>query len=233
MKILLVGRSTYHFSYYESIVRELLHRGVEVVLYYDKQWSENHPDVSLGEFLKKNPEVRFKWAPRRADGWRKFVFPMRELSSYANYLSRKDQSRFYLDRWEKYLTPILRGLVKVPLAKFLLKTRFLKVAFELVEKLIPACSEIKKVIANENPDVLLASPVNMRFSEEVEFVKAANDMGIPTVVHVLSWDNLTTKGLIHAKPSLLLVWNQTHYDESKNVHGFNEDNLAITGSPFS
>jgi hypothetical protein len=72
----------------------------------------------------------------------------------------------------------------------------------------------------------------MRFSEEVEYLKAAKSESIPTVVLVLSWDNLTTKGIFHLMPDLLLVWNQIQQDEAGRIHRIPRQRAVITGSPF-
>ncbi len=80
--------------------------------------------------------------------------------------------------------------------------------------------------------MVVAGPANLPYSDETEYLKAAKAMGIPTVVPVLSWDNLTTKGLFHVPPDLLLVWNQAHYSEARCIHGMPAERLVITGSPF-
>src|SRR5688572_13049811 len=72
----------------------------------------------------------------------------------------------------------------------------------------------------------------MRESEEIEYIKAARAVGIPSVVGVLSWDNLTTKGLFHVLPDLVLVWNRTQQEEAVRIHGIPAERAVITGSPF-
>jgi hypothetical protein len=84
----------------------------------------------------------------------------------------------------------------------------------------------------KKPDVVVATPVNHRFSGELEYVKAAKSMGIPTVIINQSWDNLTTKGLYHVVPDLLLVWNEAQKKEAVEIHGIPEENIAVTGAPF-
>jgi hypothetical protein len=79
---------------------------------------------------------------------------------------------------------------------------------------------------------VVASPANLWHPEEIEYVKAARRLRIPTVVPVLSWDNLTTKGMIHVTPDLTLVWNDTQREEAVRVHGIPPEGIAVTGSPF-
>ena len=54
---------------------------------------------------------------------------------------------------------------------------------------------------------------------QVEFVRAANRMGIPTCLCVHSWDNLTNKGLIHELPDAITVWNEMQRDEAVEFNG--------------
>ena len=49
---------------------------------------------------------------------------------------------------------------------------------------------------------------------------------------VYSWDNLSTKGLIHVAPDLLLAWNKVHEQEAVAIHGIAPDRVVQTGSPF-
>jgi len=72
----------------------------------------------------------------------------------------------------------------------------------------------------------------MRFSEEIEYIKAARKLGVPSAVVVLSWDNLTTKGLLHVRPDLLLAWNEAHAREAIRIHKFPPERIILTGSPF-
>jgi hypothetical protein len=72
----------------------------------------------------------------------------------------------------------------------------------------------------------------MLHDEEVEYVKAAKALGIPSVVPVMSWDNLTTKGLLHVEPDFVLAWHAGHRQEAHDIHGVGVGHVVVTGSPF-
>ncbi len=78
----------------------------------------------------------------------------------------------------------------------------------------------------------MATPLNMRFSEETDYVKAAQRLGIPTLTPVLTWDSLSTKGLIQIVPDRVLVWNEHQYKDALQIHGVPEERLDIAGAPF-
>jgi hypothetical protein len=71
----------------------------------------------------------------------------------------------------------------------------------------------------------------MRHSEEIEYIKAARALRIPTITLVYSWDNLTTKGMYHIIPDVVLAWNQVQSSEAKKIHHVRAQDIVITGSP--
>ena len=232
MRVLVAGRSVYHFSYYRSVLEALRSHGRELELRFDERWSRGNSDVSLQGFLKENPEVSLQWSKTREDWLREPLFALRELRSYSSYLRRFEQSAYYLDRWRKYLNPAFTRIDKANAGRWLLGRKSISGAIRLLEAMAPAAKNIVADLRSVAPDVVLASPANMRFTEEVEYTKAARHLGIPTAVLVLSWDNMSTKGLINLHPDLLLAWNQTHASEAILHHGISENRILLTGAPF-
>ena len=76
---------------------------------------------------------------------------------------------------------------------------------------------IRKVLIEHKPDLLISTyPVT---SFEVTALFEAQSLGIPTVGHLLSWDNITCKGRFPAVPDYFVSWGpvmtaelQEHYD---------------------
>lgn len=231
--ILFAGRSVFHFTYYESLIKALCDRGHHVEVLFDEKWSNSQPDEALKIFCThKYKEFSWRWSARRTGLMRNQLFGLRELYSYSSYLQRPEQSDFYLNRWRNYLPPSVRKIVAKPLANLLLASGLASKLFSIFESLYPASPEIIADICKSKPDLIIASPGNMRFDEEIEYIKAGKALGIPTAILVLSWDNLTTKGLFHIKPDLLLCWNQAHADEATAVHGIDPDRVLQIGSTF-
>ena len=126
----------------------------------------------------------------------------------------------------------MRPLVRDRHGQRVLKAGLARDLLARIESAIPADGAIKCEIADYAPDVVVCSPLNLRRSEEVEYLKAAKSLGIPTVLPVYSWDNLSTKGLIHVLPDLLLGWNMVHEQEAIEIHGIDPVRVVQTGSPF-
>lgn len=155
----------------------------------------------------------------------KFVFFLRELRSYASYINRK-QSDYYINRWRSYLPWGVRWFVKLAWVKSVLSV----IPFDLIESLIPDCRAVTDDIKDIEPDLIIATPANHRFSTEIEYIKSAKSLGIPTVIMNLSWDNLSTKGTFHVKPDLLMVWNESQRRQAREYH--NIENIQLIGAPF-
>ncbi len=232
MKVMYVIRSMAHFSYHASILQRLAADGFTVDVLFDPHWSRGCSDHAVQEALRERQNLRIGWALHRNDRWRKPLFGLREVRSYASYLTRPEQSEFYLRRWHGYLGRRWQTLTGYNLIQRFLTSKLGQLGLRAFEQLAPPDPMITRWLRKHRPDVVVASPINMRFSEEVEYLKAAKALGVPTVVPVLSWDNLTTKGLFHVIPDITLAWNRTQAGEAETIHGVPARQIVITGSPF-
>ncbi len=110
--------------------------------------------------------------------------------------------------------------------------------FKFIHSLIPSSVEIKNFIKTINPDVVIVIGGNWptraseKLSSEIDFIKASNELDIPSFLHVISWDNLTARGLYHYTPTKMFVWNEDHFNEAIEVHKIPKENLKIIGAPF-
>ena len=235
MKVLFVMRSVSHFSYHETTVRQLCDRGHSVNVVFDRGWSKDYTDRAARACANEYRNLTLGWSLRRRGLWRRPLFITRELLSYSSYLSRRDQEPFYVHRWSEYVrmgTPWIGYRVRSRKFRWTLRRAPARLALRAFERIVPADGAIKNWLRKNRPDVVVASPTNLRYSEEVEYIKAAKSLGIPTVVPVLSWDNLSTKGLFHIAPDLTMVWNQTQVQEASSIHGLARHRIVVIGSPF-
>ena len=202
MKTLFLLRSLSHYSYIESVVDHLQ----DVNFLVDKQWSKGQKDI------------HYLFLSHRLN--KKFIQLNREIKNWLSYIGR-NQSVYYEKRWRSYL-PFWADLFRLKSVQKLLVS----------EDSICPDDNIVRQLKFQSPDVVVATPCNHRFSNEIEYIKAAKSLGIPTVIITLSWDNLTTKGLFHVVPDVLCVWSESQKKEAMEIHGIPEKNIVITGSPF-
>ncbi|MFQ5563815.1 MAG: hypothetical protein ACE5FO_09640 [Parvularculaceae bacterium] len=234
-RILFVGRSTSHLVYFESIITALIARGADVEILFDRGWTKKQPaglGARLDEFKRERPEPKTGWLVRRGDKWRDFLFGLRELRSYRSYLIRKETTNFYVERQRAYVDGLLAAFSKTRWLRALLKTPPAGWAMTALERLAPSDRGVRELIKQKNPNAVIVSPANMRFSEETDYLKAAKRLGVLTALPVLSWDNLSTKGLIQSVPDMLFVWNRAQYDDAVQIHKIPPRKIAIAGAPF-
>lgn len=233
MKILFVFRAAGYFPYHQTTVDHLIARGHQVSLLF-----ENKPgkpdDRGFEEWLAQHrQQVTVSDAMKRDGIWRNVLFDIREARSYASYCRRGPEVLFYRERWRRYLPAWLATLLaRSRSAQAVFRAPLTQPFFATLERLTPASRNIVAELRRDRPDCVVVSPTNLLHDEEVEYVKAAKALGIPSVVPVLSWDNLTTKGLLHVKPDYVLAWHHGHQEEAREIHGIPGDHIVITGSPF-
>ena len=232
MKICYCLRSLAHWTYHESIVRPLCAAGHSVTVLFDRRWSSKEPGDAAYQCAAQYPALRIDWSLRRDDAWRPWLFPSREIRSYANYLRRDGQAEFYTQRWLGYLPRAVRWVAGFALGRRAIASGWAESMYRAIEDRAPADARIVAWLREERPDVVVVSPSNLRFAEETEYLKAAKALGIPTALPVLSWDNLSTKGLIHLPPDALLAWNGMHAEEAEAIHDIPRDRIVVTGAPF-
>ncbi len=234
-RVLFVSRTIAHFSYYDSILAALLARGAEVEIVFDTGWSKKWRQTDLTaveEFRKAHPELKTGWSVRRSDARRERLFARRELRSYRSYLTRPRTTPYYVERWREYLAEPWQSRSKNPLLRALLASPIAGAWFRIAEAATPPDPGITSFICERAPDAMLVSPANLRFSEETDYIKAARHLGVPTAVPVLSWDNLSTKGLIQVPPDRLFVWNAHHLKDAVEIHDVPSERIEVAGSPF-
>ena len=236
LRILFVGRSIGHFSYYDTVLASIIERGGRVELLLDKAWSSKWlrgiDRTVIESFTSKYPSFRMSWLKRREDRFRSFIFELRELRTYRSYVTRPQTTPFYIKRWRALLSDPWKARLDWPFAEAILKWPITGKILEWIEDLVPPDPAITEFIQSRQPDLLICSPLNLRYSEEAEYAKAAKKLGIPVTALTISWDNLSTKGLFHIKPDLLYVWNAYQQADAATVHGLGPDEMTVTGSPF-
>ena len=232
LKILFALRDAEVF-HYKHILLTLARRGHRIRIVYDKRWSNEQELEKLRDVLKEFSGIEYVAAKNRTGISRDILFHVRELLSFRRYVVAHGQSSYYRDRWFGYLPKMVQRIFVRPSMERLLSLRATGFFLKSIESIIPPVQSVMADIRDFNPDVLFASPVTLRFSSsEVEYLKAAKRMRIPSVVSVLTWDNLTTKGLMHIFPDRLFVWNEAQASEAVDYQFFPQERICITGSTF-
>lgn len=236
MKVLFVIRSATTFHYFSSTVRELCQKGHEVhVLFDSMRRSRQATREPMDNIQKEFKNFSYDFAKRRGDYWLRPLTFARELLSCHRHLVSTGQADFWRVVQTKYLPIWLQPYLvrRDSWVNRIIQTKTAAYFFRLVERMAPPDPEAITALKKMRPDVVLASPTNFSHSSaDLEYLKAARALSIPTVIPVLSWDNLTVRGAFHIMPDFMLVWNQEHVKEAVGDHGIPRERIRITGAPF-
>jgi hypothetical protein len=102
-----------------------------------------------------------------------------------------------------------------------------------VERCLPPPPAPVRHFAAHDYDLLLITPLIELGSSQSDWLRAAGRTGVRTGYPVLSWDNLTNKGLLRDVPDRVFVWNEVQADEAVQLHGVPRDQVVVTGAqPF-
>ncbi|MEZ0394860.1 MAG: hypothetical protein ABWK53_00290 [Anaerolineales bacterium] len=221
-----------HFNFWapiEPVAREYIEKGHEVRLLIDRQKNRKFEGrYSFGIC----PPYQIGNAKSRSDGLQLILHPLRELISFIAYLKfRQPTSPVLVKRWMSYIPFIFRWIARTERgARWLASDgvwRFLR----KWEAAIPTDWGIRKQLRKWQPDVLVAASAILPYSKETDYLKAAGQLKIPTVLIVPSWDNLTTKGTLHVIPDWVFVWNRGQVKEAVDLHFVPEERTFCTGAP--
>jgi hypothetical protein len=244
LRVLLAGRPG-TLTRFVSVVRELGERGHELTLVIRSP----HPlVVGLAESLHaRYPNVTHEPAPLRGDldGWRYVAWLVRGLGDLARYSHpRYERAPALRQRMVEETRDLLRKKRFEPLGHAIaarverrlettvdaeLSERAVRAAARM-EAAIPSSPRIERYLRERSPDVVLVSSIVRPASEEVELLKSARRLGIPTGICVASWDNLTNKGLLKFVPDRVFVWNEAQVREAAELHGIPAERVRATGA---
>jgi hypothetical protein len=235
-----------YLRHYAEPIRLLAERGhsVHICLY---RHEEGMYDTPLLEALLELPTVTSGPMPRRRhdDGWRGIAWLARALVDVLRYADpRYDAAPALRERVaQKVRERILKSRTD-PLTRWLISRSPAYIArlpnwrsaqrqirfFGRVEEAVPTSPEIDALLREHRATAVLASPIVEIASPQVEFIKSAQHLGIPSAVAVASWDNLTSKGLLRVVPERVIVWNEIQRQELEEMHGVSAERVVVTGA---
>lgn len=229
MTVLFIIRNHGYLRIYESTLRMLAERGHRVVLV--SRGAERHHAADTKTFVEQlcatYPAISVHRWPSRADAWTPLAEAARSLRTYARFLRPRFRAthKIRARAAEKARQRGASRLPRNPVTGWIAETSAL-----LAEHAIPPDPAIVARIADVAPDVVVASPLVDFNSYQVDYVLAAQALGIPTVWAVASWDNLSNKSLTPVVPDRVLVWNETQRTEATELQAVPRERVRVTGA---
>src|ERR1051325_9315366 len=233
MRLLFVMRHSGYVRNFESTLRMLCERGDAVHLAFQgrTKYEQLDPTQIAQQLADRYPTFSYGQAPLRIDGWGLLGREVRLGRDYLRYLgpeyrdAPKLRKRATADAPRWVIARSDGGLLGTAVGRAILSA-----SLRAIDDTIPLDADIARFIEQARPDVLAVTPLVEPGSPQVEYVRSARALGIPTALCVASWDNLTNKGLIHGPLDLVAVWNDAMKDEAVRFHGIPADRVVVTGA---
>lgn len=128
---------------------------------------------------------------------------------------------------EKRLHPLRYSLLKR--ANGLLgRSRGVRTRWLEIENTIVPGREFDEVLRRLAPSIVVTANYGTD-PGTIRLLRSALRLAIPTLAIVPSFDNLTSKGVMGARPSRLAVWNETMRREAIELHDFSPDAIGVCG----
>lgn len=249
MRILFHVTLTTMLRHFESVLLALAERGHTIRIA-----SHRRPEEAPPAALADHPRIAFITCPgRRGDEWEESIHEFRTLRDYMRFLDPRfkpatklraralrkmvktvthDHRAHLVGRCPHCSTRLVNDEVGQMLLGFGKEgMKNLNSLFALMEKTVPSDHLLEEFLRAEQPDLLMVTPLVNLGSYQADYVKSARALGIPVVFPVFSWDNLSTKGLIHVHPDRVIVWNEVQRREAVEMHGVPSERIVVTGAP--
>jgi hypothetical protein len=234
MKVLIVLSHSGFFRHFDTVVTHLCNEGHDVKLItrsgakhdIDKDYQRemlstlgDHPRGSYDLTLRK-PSGLISWRVRR----------LRGVLDYGHYYRFQHNSSQLAPRMARLCPRRIRPFFATRIGRRVVSSDSFMAAYRRFQAHLPADRGMLKQVRDEAPDVVVASPYIYRLSGDVEYARAAQKLGIPTVGVVASWDNLSTKGTFPLLPDSVIVWNEGLAKEARTIHALPRDRMMVTGA---
>ncbi len=232
MKALFSLRHSFAIRNFEPVLRTLAEQGHEVHLSFLSE-GKRDSDAQARALADRAPGVTFgRLAERKQQRWFHFRRRLRFTVDSLRYrLPMYRQASKLRERALRRLAQSQQRTIRRRIFGWPWLTRLATRALLAMERAIPTDEVILAEVKGHDPDLIVVSPLVDFGSDQVDYIKAGRELGIPTALAVASWDNLTNKGLMRVVPDRVYVWNETQRREAVEYHGAPATSIEVTGAP--
>jgi hypothetical protein len=232
--MLFVMRNPAYVRNFESVLRALCERGQPItVLFNERKPGGERAGLEIVERLaREHTNLRIEMPSGLPLGLRgRLRAGLRMLRDYLRYFGPplNDAGRLrgraiapLPQAVDRSVAAVLRRLPRV--------RRALDRHARALEQRLGEDPAIRAELDRLRPVALLVTPLVQFRCRQSDWVRSARVLGIPTMLCLHSWDNLTSKGLMHAVPDRIAVWNATQRDEAIKLHGARPESVVVTGA---
>jgi hypothetical protein len=223
-----------HVRNFESVLREIAARGHRLtVLFEEAKEGVDGPALAfLDRLSAEYGTVHWEFAGRvRLAARGRLRVILEALQDYLRYFDppyrgpetlRSRSLAFLPSRIERALAAALRSW---PGGRRLLASAARRVASSLGDD-----PRVRDELRARRPGAVIVTPLIQFRSRQREWVRAARRLGIGTMACVYSWDSLTNRGLMHALPDRVVVWNEAQRRQAVELHDADPGSVVVAGA---
>jgi hypothetical protein len=232
--LLFLMRSPVYVRNFEPVLEQLGSRGVRTtVLFEERKDAGDATGLGLMRRLcAEHESLGFELLPPLSLGVRgRLRKALRAGQDYLRYFDEPytDAAKLRSRAAGRVPNRLERALAAL-LGRWTGPRRMLVAGARLLDVRLGEEREIRRELEARGPAVLAVTPLVQLRSRQSDWVRAAQGMGIRTILCVHSWDNLTNKGVMHAQPDLVAVWNEAQRREAIELHGVAAGATVVAGA---
>jgi hypothetical protein len=218
---------------FACFLEALLERGHAVEVVIEKRKRDAELPAGAGDafasLARRFPSFSSAQLPAQGDPWLALRTRIRLAIDFLRYLEPEFRDAGPLRARARARAPFLLRLLERVLVRPGARTQLASFLRSLDAR-IPISAERRDALAARRADVVLVSPLVGLGSAQSDWVRLAAELGIPSVLPVASWDNLTNKGVLKEIPRQTLVWNEAQAREATELQGVPADRVVVTGA---
>jgi hypothetical protein len=232
--VLFLMGSPAHVRNFESVLARVAERGRRVtVLFEERKPGADEPGLRfLTRLREQYGTVRWElqpWMPLGVRGRLRTI-----LEAAQDYLRYFEPPYVGADRLRVRSVASLPPRIERALAAILRSLphgrRLLAAGASRAARCLGETPETRRELDGRRPEVVIATPLVQFRTRQRGWLRVARELGIPAMGCVYSWDSLTNRGLMHAVPDRLAVWNDAQRRLAAELHGIPEESIVVAGA---
>jgi hypothetical protein len=225
VKVLFIARHFTYFRNVDSVIEALARRGHAVHLAADRDEALGGREL-VDSLAARYPEVTVGFTPIHEVGrYTRVGRALRLGLDYLRYTDPRFESMPKIRQRAYERTPaFVLALARLPCRGLLASV------LRRIEEAVPEQRGVPAVVEEQRPDLRIVTPLIELGSPQIDYVRAARRLGVPSALSVWSWDHLSSKALIRVVPDAVIVWNEVQRDEAQRFHGIHAGRVIVTGA---
>jgi len=232
MKFVFFARHWSYLRNFESVIEELAARGHTLHLAVDREEAIGGRQM-IERLVARFPDrlTMGNTPVRGVGGWSELARKIRLGLDYLRFLEPAYADTPHLgDRARERAPRALVAIAGGPVGRSVTGRRLLRACLRAVERGLPLDRSLMRFIEEQQPDVVLITPLVDMGSPQLDHLAAAQALGLRTVLPVGSWDHLSSKSVLRTQPDALVVWNDIQKQEAIELHGVPPERVVVTGA---